>query len=81
MLREISEQTRLAGASVTTRRALPSTIATRRGLSCNPVLLDLFVGMQTPGLRVEQLGIVLPANNPIRVAGEIAMLDPDDRRP
>jgi alkanesulfonate monooxygenase SsuD/methylene tetrahydromethanopterin reductase-like flavin-dependent oxidoreductase (luciferase family) len=44
-------------------------------LSNNPVLLDLFVGMQTKRLRVGQLGIVLPAENPIRVAEDIAMLD------
>jgi alkanesulfonate monooxygenase SsuD/methylene tetrahydromethanopterin reductase-like flavin-dependent oxidoreductase (luciferase family) len=44
-------------------------------VSNNPVLLDLFVGLQTKRLRVGQLGIVLPANNPIRVAEDIAMLD------
>jgi len=44
-------------------------------LSTNPVLLDLFVGMQTKRIRVGQLGIVLPAENPIRVAENIAMLD------
>jgi alkanesulfonate monooxygenase SsuD/methylene tetrahydromethanopterin reductase-like flavin-dependent oxidoreductase (luciferase family) len=44
-------------------------------LSNNPVLLDLFVAMQTKRLRVGQLGIVLPAQNPIRVAEDIAMLD------
>src|SRR5262249_36285542 len=44
-------------------------------LSNNPVLLDLFVGMQTRRIRVGQLGIVLPAQNPIRVAEDIAMLD------
>lgn len=44
-------------------------------LSNNPVLLDLFVAMQTKRLRVGQLGIVLPAENPIRVAENIAMLD------
>jgi alkanesulfonate monooxygenase SsuD/methylene tetrahydromethanopterin reductase-like flavin-dependent oxidoreductase (luciferase family) len=44
-------------------------------LSNNPVLLDLFVGMQTQRIRVGQLGIVLPAQNPIRVAEDIAMLD------
>lgn len=44
-------------------------------LSNNPVLLDLFVGMQTERIRVGQLGIVLPANNPIRIAEDIAMLD------
>ena len=36
-------------------------------LSNNPVLLDLFVAMQTKRIRVGQLGIVLPASNPIRV--------------
>ena len=44
-------------------------------LSNNPVLLDLFVGLQTKRIRVGQLGIVLPAHNPIRVAEDIAMLD------
>lgn len=44
-------------------------------LSNNPVMLDLFVGMRTERIRVGQLGIVLPANNPIRVAEDIAMLD------
>src|SRR5258705_3696726 len=44
-------------------------------LSNNPVLLDLFIGMQTKNIRVGQLGIVLPANNPLRVAEDIAMLD------
>jgi alkanesulfonate monooxygenase SsuD/methylene tetrahydromethanopterin reductase-like flavin-dependent oxidoreductase (luciferase family) len=44
-------------------------------LSNNPVLLDLFIGMQTRRIRVGQLGIVLPASNPIRVAEDIAMLD------
>jgi alkanesulfonate monooxygenase SsuD/methylene tetrahydromethanopterin reductase-like flavin-dependent oxidoreductase (luciferase family) len=44
-------------------------------ISNNPVLLDLFVAMQTRRIRVGQLGIVLPADNPIRVAEDIAMLD------
>jgi alkanesulfonate monooxygenase SsuD/methylene tetrahydromethanopterin reductase-like flavin-dependent oxidoreductase (luciferase family) len=44
-------------------------------LSNNPVMLDLFVGMQTKRIRVGQLGIVLPSQNPIRVAEDIAMLD------
>ncbi len=37
-------------------------------MSNNPVLLDLYLGMQTKQTRVGQLGIVLPANNPLRVA-------------
>src|SRR5690242_12850779 len=44
-------------------------------VSNNPVLLDLYFGMQTKRIRVGQLGIVLPASNPIRVAEDIAMLD------
>src|SRR6516162_10775725 len=41
-------------------------------LSNNPVLLDLYFAMQTRRIRVGQLGIVLPASNPIRVAEDIA---------
>ncbi|HZU77695.1 MAG TPA: LLM class flavin-dependent oxidoreductase, partial [Dehalococcoidia bacterium] len=44
-------------------------------LSNNPVLLDLFVALNTKRIRVGQLGIVLPASNPLRVAEDIAMLD------
>ncbi|MGH7857738.1 MAG: LLM class flavin-dependent oxidoreductase, partial [Candidatus Binatia bacterium] len=44
-------------------------------LSNNPVLLDLFVGLQTRNIRVGQLGIVLPASSPLRVAEDVAMLD------
>src|SRR5436305_14792530 len=43
-------------------------------LSNNPVLLDLFVGMLTRPLRVGQLAIVLPPQNPVRVAEAIALL-------
>jgi alkanesulfonate monooxygenase SsuD/methylene tetrahydromethanopterin reductase-like flavin-dependent oxidoreductase (luciferase family) len=44
-------------------------------LSNNPILLDLFVALNTKRIRVGQLGIVLPAHNPLRVAEDIAMLD------
>jgi len=44
-------------------------------ISDNPVLLDLFVALHTKRIRVGQLGIVLPAQNPLRVAEDIAMLD------
>lgn len=44
-------------------------------ISNNPVLLDLFIAMHTKRIRVGQLGIVLPAQNPLRVAEDIAMLD------
>ncbi len=44
-------------------------------ISNNPVLLDLFVALNTKRIRVGQLGIVLPSQNPLRVAEDIAMLD------
>jgi alkanesulfonate monooxygenase SsuD/methylene tetrahydromethanopterin reductase-like flavin-dependent oxidoreductase (luciferase family) len=44
-------------------------------ISNNPVLLDTFVALHTKRIRVGQLGIVLPANSPLRVAEDIAMLD------
>jgi alkanesulfonate monooxygenase SsuD/methylene tetrahydromethanopterin reductase-like flavin-dependent oxidoreductase (luciferase family) len=43
--------------------------------STNPVMWDLFTAMQTKRVRVGQLGIVLPASSPLRVAEDIAMLD------
>jgi alkanesulfonate monooxygenase SsuD/methylene tetrahydromethanopterin reductase-like flavin-dependent oxidoreductase (luciferase family) len=43
--------------------------------STNPIMLDLFIGLQTENLRVGQLGIVLPCHHPIRVAEDVAMLD------
>ncbi len=39
------------------------------------ILLDLFEAMQTKRIHVSQLGIVLPAASPLRVAEGIAMLD------
>jgi alkanesulfonate monooxygenase SsuD/methylene tetrahydromethanopterin reductase-like flavin-dependent oxidoreductase (luciferase family) len=44
-------------------------------VSTNPVMLDLYCGMKTQNIKVGQLGLVLPAHNPIRVAEDIAMLD------
>jgi len=44
-------------------------------VSTNPILLDMFLGMQTQRLRVGQLGLVLPCHNPIRIAEDIAILD------
>lgn len=44
-------------------------------VSTNPVMLDLYFGMQTRQIKVGQLGMVLPAANPVRVAEDIAMLD------
>ncbi len=43
--------------------------------SNNPVLLDTYVALHTKNIRVGQLGIVLPASSPLRVAEDIAMLD------
>jgi alkanesulfonate monooxygenase SsuD/methylene tetrahydromethanopterin reductase-like flavin-dependent oxidoreductase (luciferase family) len=77
MLAELSEQVRLAdglgyeGVYFTEHHFHVEGVE----ISQNPVLLDLFVAMQTQRLRVGQLGIVLPADNPIRVAEDIAMLD------
>lgn len=44
-------------------------------VSTNPVMLDTYLGLQTKNLRVGQLGLVLPTQNPLRVAEDIAMLD------
>ena len=44
-------------------------------VSTNPIMLDLFIGMQTKNLRVGQCGLVLPCHNPIRIAEDIAILD------
>jgi alkanesulfonate monooxygenase SsuD/methylene tetrahydromethanopterin reductase-like flavin-dependent oxidoreductase (luciferase family) len=77
MLHELSEQVRLAddlgydSVSFTEHHFHVEGFE----LSNNPILLDLFVAMQTRRIRVGQLGIVLPAANPIRVAEDIAMLD------
>jgi alkanesulfonate monooxygenase SsuD/methylene tetrahydromethanopterin reductase-like flavin-dependent oxidoreductase (luciferase family) len=77
MLRELGEQARLADDLGYDSISFTEHHFHIEGfeLSNNPVLLDLFVGMQTKRLRVGQLGIVLPAQNPIRVAEDIAMLD------
>ncbi len=77
MLTEVSEQARLADDLGYDSISFTEHHFHVEGfeLSNNPVLLDLFVGMQTKNIRVGQLGIVLPARNPIRVAEDIAMLD------
>src|SRR3954464_618486 len=77
MLRELSEQIRLADDLGYDSVSFTEHHFHAEGfeLSNNPVLLDLFIGLQTKRLRVGQLGIVLPASNPIRVAEDIAMLD------
>jgi alkanesulfonate monooxygenase SsuD/methylene tetrahydromethanopterin reductase-like flavin-dependent oxidoreductase (luciferase family) len=77
MLREVAEQARLADALGYDSISFTEHHFHVEGfeLSNNPIMLDLFIGMQTKRLRVGQLGVVLPANNPIRVAEDIAMLD------
>jgi alkanesulfonate monooxygenase SsuD/methylene tetrahydromethanopterin reductase-like flavin-dependent oxidoreductase (luciferase family) len=77
MLAELSEQARLADDLGYDSISFTEHHFHIEGfeLSNNPVLLDLYVGMQTRRIRVGQLGIVLPAQNPIRVAEDIAMLD------
>jgi alkanesulfonate monooxygenase SsuD/methylene tetrahydromethanopterin reductase-like flavin-dependent oxidoreductase (luciferase family) len=77
MLAELSEQARLADELGYDSISFTEHHFHVEGfeLSNNPVLLDLYIGMQTKNLRVGQLGIVLPAQNPIRVAEDIAMLD------
>jgi alkanesulfonate monooxygenase SsuD/methylene tetrahydromethanopterin reductase-like flavin-dependent oxidoreductase (luciferase family) len=77
MLREITEQAQLADALGYDSISFTEHHFHAEGfeVSNNPVMLDLYIGMQTKRLRVGQLGIVLPANNPIRVAEDIAMLD------
>ncbi len=77
MLRELGEQARLADDLGYDSIHFTEHHFHLEGfeVSNNPVLLDLFVAMQTRRIRVGQLGIVLPAHNPIRVAEDIAMLD------
>ena len=77
MLAELGEQTRLGDALGYEGVYFTEHHFHIEGfeISQNPVLLDLFVAMQTQRLRVGQLGIVLPADNPLRIAEDIAMLD------
>ncbi|MBV8054964.1 MAG: LLM class flavin-dependent oxidoreductase, partial [Deltaproteobacteria bacterium] len=77
MLHEVAEQAKLADALGYDSISFTEHHFHVEGfeLSNNPIMLDLFIGMQTKRLRVGQLGVVLPANNPIRVAEDIAMLD------
>ena len=77
MLREVLEQCQLADELGVDSVSFTEHHFHAEGfeLSNNPVLLDLYIGLQTKRLRVGQLGIVLPASNPIRVAEDIAMLD------
>jgi alkanesulfonate monooxygenase SsuD/methylene tetrahydromethanopterin reductase-like flavin-dependent oxidoreductase (luciferase family) len=77
MLRELAEQARLADDLGYDSISFTEHHFHVEGfeISNNPILLDLFIGIQTKRIRVGQLGIVLPADNPIRIAENIAMLD------
>jgi alkanesulfonate monooxygenase SsuD/methylene tetrahydromethanopterin reductase-like flavin-dependent oxidoreductase (luciferase family) len=44
-------------------------------VSTNPLLLDTFLACNTERLKVGQLGLVLTANHPLRVAEDIATID------
>lgn len=44
-------------------------------VSNNPIMLSLYLGMQTKNIKLAQLANVLPFHNPIRLAEDIAMLD------
>jgi alkanesulfonate monooxygenase SsuD/methylene tetrahydromethanopterin reductase-like flavin-dependent oxidoreductase (luciferase family) len=44
-------------------------------VSTNPIMLDLFVAARTERIKVGQLGMVLTANHPLRIAEDIALLD------
>src|ERR1041385_3600813 len=76
MLREIAEQARLGDELGYDSVSFTEHHFHIEGfeVSNNPVLLDLFIALQTKRIRIGQLGIVLPAQNPIRVAEDIAML-------
>jgi alkanesulfonate monooxygenase SsuD/methylene tetrahydromethanopterin reductase-like flavin-dependent oxidoreductase (luciferase family) len=77
MLRELTEQAQAADALGYDSISFTEHHFHIEGfeLSTNPIMLDLYLAMQTEKIRVGQLGIVLPANNPLRVAEDIAMLD------
>jgi alkanesulfonate monooxygenase SsuD/methylene tetrahydromethanopterin reductase-like flavin-dependent oxidoreductase (luciferase family) len=44
-------------------------------VSNNPAMLDLYIAMHTKRINVGELGFVLPAHDPLRVASDIAVLD------
>lgn len=43
-------------------------------VSTNPVMLDVYFGMQTKNMKFGQLGNVLPSRNPINLAEDIAIM-------
>src|SRR3977135_2769752 len=77
MLREVSEQCRLADDLGYDSVAFTENHFHIEGFHApnRRVVPRLYTAMQTKRIRVGQLGIVLPASNPIRVAEDIAILD------
>ena len=77
MLREVTEQAQLADELGYDSISFTEHHFHVEGfeLSNNPILLDLYIAMQTKRIRVGQLATVLPANNPVQIAENIAMLD------
>ena len=77
MLREVSEQAKLADVLGYDSMSFTEHHFHVEGfeVSNNPVLLDLLHRDADEAAAGGAVGIVLPANNPIRVAEDIAMLD------
>jgi alkanesulfonate monooxygenase SsuD/methylene tetrahydromethanopterin reductase-like flavin-dependent oxidoreductase (luciferase family) len=77
MLRELTEQAQLADELGYDSISFTEHHFHVEGfeISNNPVMLDLYIALQTKRIRVGQLGLVLPSQNPLRVAEDIAMLD------
>lgn len=82
MLRELTEQIKLADELGYDSVSFTEHHFHIEGfeISQNPILLDLYFAMQTKRIRVGQLGIVLPASDPIRVAEEHRHARSHDRR-
>lgn len=77
MLYQISEQVKAADQLGYYAAAFTEHHFHIEGLevSNNPIMLSLYLGMQTKKIKLAQLANVLPFHNPIRLAEDIAMLD------
>jgi alkanesulfonate monooxygenase SsuD/methylene tetrahydromethanopterin reductase-like flavin-dependent oxidoreductase (luciferase family) len=77
MLYQISEQVKAADQLGYYAAAFTEHHFHIEGLevSNNPIMLSLYLGMQTKNIKLAQLANVLPFHNPIRLAEDIAMLD------
>ena len=82
MLRELAEQAQLADDLGYDSISFTEHHFHVEGfeISNNPVLLDLFIGLQTKRIRVGQLGIVLPAAEPAPRGRGHRHARPHDRR-